>query len=102
MEKHAKYRDRAFTEILQHLFNGQMVSSVFYGRDRELGIAEDYMRSSSNLPLVFYGENGCGKTSIIAKVATMLREWLFKDRNCRPVVLLRFLGKSAVPGPILL
>jgi hypothetical protein len=37
MKKHAKYRDIFFAEVLQHLWNGIQGSSMFYGREIELG-----------------------------------------------------------------
>lgn len=37
MRKHAKYRDLFFAEVLQHLWNGIQGSSMFYGREDELG-----------------------------------------------------------------
>lgn len=49
---------------------------MFYGRELELEIASTYLRSSNDQPMIFYGENGCGKTSILARIATESRTWL--------------------------
>ncbi len=45
--------------------------------------------SSSRQPLVIYGESGCGKTSVMAKVASQAHTWM---SHTKPVLILRFLG----------
>lgn len=57
-------------------WNGIQGSNLFYGRDAELGLANEYLRSSNDQPMIFYGEHGCGKTSILARIATEARKWL--------------------------
>lgn len=92
MRKYDKYRDESFSEILQHLYNGKIGAEMFFGRVEELLVARDYLQSKNNFPLIFYGENGCGKTSIMAKIATECREWM--TDAVEPVLILRFLGTS--------
>ncbi|GMT33781.1 hypothetical protein PFISCL1PPCAC_25078, partial [Pristionchus fissidentatus] len=92
MAKHAQQRDPLFSEVLQHLDNVRNVSAAFFGRMEQLEIAEQYMLSTSNLPIILQGENGCGKTALLAKIACSIRGWL--GDTCDPVIVLRFLGTS--------
>lgn len=105
MRKNAKYRDVFFAEILQHLWNGVQGSHLFFGREQELDLAKEYINSEGAKPLIFYGQHGCGKTSILAKIATETNNWIMElkneenegeiqRRNYDPVLILRFLGTS--------
>ncbi|VDK17375.1 unnamed protein product [Anisakis simplex] len=87
VKKHEKYRERLFSEVLQHISNALAVSAMFFGRDNELRVAENYVRST-----YLKGENGCGKTSTLAKIAREIRHW-YSD-EVEPVIVLRFLGTS--------
>lgn len=108
MRKNAKYRDAFFAEILQHLWNGIQGSHLFFGREEELNLAKEYLKSKEATPLIFYGEHGCGKTAILAKIATETIKWIIEPKNddnemeiqktcynkIEPVLILRFLATS--------
>ncbi|KAF2895446.1 hypothetical protein ILUMI_10727 [Ignelater luminosus] len=81
------------TEILQHLHACNNSVKVFYGREEDLERIRNYMLDDSDKPLVLYGEGGCGKTSLLAKAASMstAKEWF---KNKRPVSVIRFLGTT--------
>ncbi|GAB0097357.1 NACHT domain-containing protein [Sergentomyia squamirostris] len=80
------------TEILQHLHACNNADKVFYGREDELAHIKGYMLGDSEKPLVLYGEGGCGKTSLLAKSASLfMKEW-FKE--AKPVSIIRFLGTT--------
>lgn len=80
------------TEILQHLHACNNSVKVFYGREENLERIENYMLNYSEKPLVLYGEGGCGKTSLLAKSASLaLTDW-FKE--CKPINIVRFLGTT--------
>lgn len=49
------------------------------------------MLGDSEKPLVLYGEGGCGKTSLLAKSASLCIEWFKGDR---PLTIVRFLGTT--------
>lgn len=49
----------------------------------------DYM---SSVIFCEQGENGCGKTSTLAKIAREMRNWYCNGE--KPVIVLRFLGTS--------
>lgn len=81
------------TEILQHLHACNNSVKVFYGREDSLETIENYMLGDSDKILILYGEGGCGKTSLLAKSASMStsKGW-FKNR--RPISIIRFLGTT--------
>lgn len=108
MRKHAKFRDAFFVEVLQHLWNGITASSHFFGREGELKTGQEYLKSSNDTPMicwlqttiiidffVVYGEHGCGKTSILARIATECRRWYQAGGQVDPILILRFLGTTA-------
>lgn len=81
MKKQAKYRDAFFAEVLQHLWNATQSSNLFFGRKNELTLARRYLTNELiNIPLIFYGEHGCGKTSMLAKIATEARSWFYNEK----------------------
>ena len=62
-----------------------------------------YIQGSSKQPLVLWGEGGCGKSSMLAKIAADSTIWL-ASKNCTPIRLVRFLGTtpdSSSIGPLL-
>ena len=72
--------------------------SVFRGREEVLESVRKYLvHGKSNQPLVIYGESGCGKTSVLSKVASLAHTWL---SGVRPVVILRYLGNFATKSLI--
>ncbi|XP_066597814.1 NACHT and WD repeat domain-containing protein 2 isoform X2 [Prorops nasuta] len=80
------------TEILQHLHACNNSVKVFYGREDTLVRIKEYMLDDSEKPLVFYGEGGCGKTSLLAKSAGLsYTTWL---TGKKPINVIRFLGTT--------
>ncbi|XP_050685594.1 NACHT and WD repeat domain-containing protein 2 [Leptidea sinapis] len=80
------------TEILQHLHACNNSVKVFHGREPDLNFIEDYMKNTSDKPLVLYGEGGCGKTSLLAKSSAMSLDTWFGE--VRPTNIIRFLGTT--------
>ena len=53
---------------------------------------KNYMLGTNDKPLVFYGEGGCGKTSLLAKSAGLSNTvWLVSKK---PISIIRFLGTT--------
>jgi len=53
--------------------------------------------------LVLWGEGGCGKSSMLAKIASESSSW-FPTKNCTPIRVVRFLGTtpdSSSIGPLI-
>ncbi|XP_055855708.1 NACHT and WD repeat domain-containing protein 2 [Episyrphus balteatus] len=80
------------TEILQHLHACNNSVKVFYGREENLEHIKRYMLGDSDKPLVLYGEGGCGKTSLLAKSASLVASDWFVSK--RPINVIRFLGTT--------
>ncbi|KAL7293010.1 hypothetical protein TKK_0013456 [Trichogramma kaykai] len=80
------------TEILQHLHACNNSVKIFYGREENLERIKNYMLGNNEKPLVFYGEGGCGKTSLLAKSAGLSNTvWLATKK---PISIIRFLGTT--------
>ena len=62
---------------------------AFRGREDILSSVELYLSKPATEPLVLYGLSGSGKTSVLAKSASLAHHWL---RSMSPVVIVRFLG----------
>ena len=78
-------------------------SQDFQGRTDILERVRNYIQGSSKQPLVLWGEGGCGKSSMLAKIAAESTTW-FSSRPCTPIRLVRFLGTtpdSSSIGPLL-
>lgn len=80
------------TEILQHLHACMNSVKVFYGREESLDRIKNYMLSDSTKPMVLFGEGGCGKTSMLAKAASLATSDWFAD--VKPISIIRFLGTT--------
>ncbi|ESO82088.1 hypothetical protein LOTGIDRAFT_135306 [Lottia gigantea] len=106
MAKHEKLaNDPVYSEPLQHLHACQQFCKVFQGREEVVEKIKDYINGSnqSNQPFILYGESGCGKTSLMAKGASQVRDW-FPDIKVEPMVIIRFLGttpRSSSINPLL-
>ncbi|XP_068248399.1 NACHT and WD repeat domain-containing protein 2 [Palaemon carinicauda] len=79
------------TEILQHLHACKNSVMVFYGREEELQRAEEYIKGPSQTPLLLHGAGGCGKTSLLSKIAANCFIWL---GEVKPILVIRFVGTS--------
>ncbi|XP_054714444.1 NACHT and WD repeat domain-containing protein 2-like [Uloborus diversus] len=83
------------TEILQHLQAGKSSVSTFQGREEELSKIKHYIQSDSVQPFVLHGKGGSGKTSLLAKAASMViigGAWC--PKGSKPILILRFLGTT--------
>ena len=90
------------TELLQHLHACNNSVTVFYGRVDELKRVHEYITGANNVPFVFFGEGGSGKTAIISKAAcNSVQDWLLPSK---PILIARYLGTtpdSSSLGPLL-
>ena len=94
---------RVYTEILQQMHVVNNFSQDFQGRTDIIERVRNYIQGSSKQPLVLWGEGGCGKSSMLAKVASESTSW-FPTKHCSPIRLVRFLGTtpdSSSIGPLL-
>ncbi|UYV69119.1 NWD2 [Cordylochernes scorpioides] len=80
------------TEILQHLHSCNNSVQIFQGREGELERIREYIQGPSDQVLVLHGRGGSGKTSLLAKGASMIVEW--SPPGSKPILILRFLGTT--------
>ncbi|XP_068719523.1 NACHT domain- and WD repeat-containing protein 1-like [Montipora capricornis] len=85
-------RDSFAEEVFQHGSFCQQKCRSFHGRSEFLDIAKKTVMEPERQSLVLYGESGCGKTSVMAKIATEVKQWL-GDQIA--IVVLRFIGTSS-------
>lgn len=65
-----------YVELIQQYQACKKLSKDFTGQQSVLNSVKDYICGSSNHPLIIHGPTGCGKSSLIAKVAEMSSTWL--------------------------
>ena len=88
---------RIVTEILQHSHSCNTVSRIFLGREEELQTIKEYVTGTGGSeerfkrPLLLHGLGGSGKTSLLAKAASLTMKWIGKPKG---IVVLRFLGTT--------
>ena len=67
---------------------------MFRGREDIIECIHDYITTECpRVPMVLHGMSGSGKTSIIAKAASLVHQWL---PDSKPVRVLRFLGEFLI------
>ena len=84
-------RDSFAEEIVQHGSFCQKKCRSFYGRKEFLAASKETLLDNETRAVILFGESGCGKTSIMAKIATQVKHWLGDESA---VVVLRFIGTS--------
>ena len=84
-------RDSFAEELFQHGSFCQKKCKSFHGRKKFLEASKKTLVEHDKHGVVLYGESGCGKTSIMAKIATEVKQWL-EDESA--IVVLRFIGTS--------
>lgn len=84
--------DPVTKEVLDHASFCLRKCKSFYGREDFLGTIRDgLVNSKGERVVVIHGQSGCGKTSILAKIAKDVKRWL-ENQTCFAVF--RFLGTS--------
>ncbi|XP_060071031.1 NACHT domain- and WD repeat-containing protein 1-like [Ylistrum balloti] len=78
-------------ECCQHVRFCQQKCENFCGRETTLAKIEAYIKSASTKPLIIHGASGCGKTSLVAMTASLIKTWM---SNTNPTVILRFIGTT--------
>lgn len=92
-EKEASEKeDSLVEEILQHALFCQKKGLACQGRDEFLqSVKQSLLDYRNQRVVILYGESGCGKTSVMAKIAVEIKKWL-EDESV--IVVLRFIGTS--------
>ncbi|XP_071851838.1 NACHT domain- and WD repeat-containing protein 1-like isoform X2 [Apostichopus japonicus] len=83
--------DVLYEDVAQHALFAQTRCKTFFGRKETLREVKDYLQSDLRQPLVFHGEPGIGKSSIIAKSLELLPKWM----DSHPAfIVYRFVGAT--------
>jgi WD40 repeat protein len=71
----------------------------FIGREKELGVVDNYLKKGKAVPIIVHGESGSGKSAFMAEA---LHRVLHNQNN--PVIVVRFIGAtpSSTVGRLLL
>lgn len=116
-------------EVLQHSHHANKVSSLVSGRAGELEMIRSYVVAgigkqrqdgerigghrdpdrASGLPMFIYGVDGTGKSSVLARAATLARDWILKARgssgerswDCEPCIIMRFVGTTPASSSLI-
>ncbi|KAF0313272.1 NACHT and WD repeat domain-containing protein 2 [Amphibalanus amphitrite] len=78
---------RLFHELMQQSLACKNRFSRFHGRPEMLVKIRRYLNNDSCVPLILHGRAGCGKSSLVAKVAEQCGNWLNN-----PQLSVRFIG----------
>ncbi|KAK9874009.1 hypothetical protein WA026_002362 [Henosepilachna vigintioctopunctata] len=78
-----------FEELNQQIGFCQKAAQCSINREKTLNEIKEYITTSSTSPLVLFGPGGCGKTTLLAKVAQCCSQWLPEA-----FLILRFIGIS--------
>jgi hypothetical protein len=62
-----------FQEVLDHAYFCNKTAEKFQGRIDILNQVKDYILAENSSPLLIYGDSGCGKTAIMAKVTSEVK-----------------------------
>lgn len=109
-------------EVLQHSHHASKVSGLVSGRASELEMIRSYIvaglampdqyeasnvankrtGTSNSLPMFIYGVDGTGKSSVLARAATLARDWITKAQgssgekswDSEPCIIMRFVGNT--------
>ncbi|XP_032219851.2 uncharacterized protein LOC5519197 [Nematostella vectensis] len=84
-------KDPLAEEVFSHLTFCLKKCEAFHGREEFLDSVKQALLSNGQRITVLYGESGCGKTSIMAKICALVKEWLRKEAVA---VVPRFVGIS--------
>lgn len=83
--------DSLTKEVLDHASFCLRKCHSFHGREEFLGTVRDGLLNNTERLVAIHGKSGCGKTSILAKIAKDVKHWLESDK-C--ITVFRFLGTS--------
>ena len=79
------------TEAEYHLNFCRLKIKNFIGRSNEIRALIEILRKKSNKPLIIHGLSGCGKTTMMAYLASNLKKWTFEP-NKEVKIILRLIG----------
>lgn len=88
--KNPKLDDALFEEVVQHLACCRKICSSCCVPRAALDSIKGYVTGQGNTPLVIHGQQGSGKTSLVAMAANKTQSWIGNEA----AVVVRFLGTT--------
>lgn len=88
--KESRPDDKLFEEVAQHTVCCRQLCSSSHDQSRCLDGIKGYVTGQENSPLVVHGQQGSGKTSLVALVAKECPSWVGSE----VAVILRFIGTT--------
>ena len=86
--------DPVYDEQLDHLVRVVKYSSTFVGMEDGIAAVQQYLASPQTTPFVVVGRSGCGKTSLMCRVASLVEEQAAAAGRPTPILVPRLLGTS--------
>jgi hypothetical protein len=83
--------EEIFDEVFQHGIFCQKKCKAFHGRKPFLEDIKNGIENGSTT-FILHGESGCGKTSVMAKLASSMKKWI---GDPKATLVLRFIGTTA-------
>ncbi|XP_017775485.1 PREDICTED: NACHT and WD repeat domain-containing protein 2 isoform X1 [Nicrophorus vespilloides] len=84
-----------FEELNQQTTFCQKAAQCSVNREKTISDIKNYILTENHSPLVIYGPGGCGKTTLLARIAQCTSQWLPES-----FLVLRFVGISAQSSTI--
>uniref|UniRef100_A0A8C5WG25 NACHT and WD repeat domain-containing protein 2 n=1 Tax=Leptobrachium leishanense TaxID=445787 RepID=A0A8C5WG25_9ANUR len=84
------FRNQRNEEILEHAKHCHTLVKCFMGQETFLRELEECTRSAAGHLIVLHGDQGSGKSSITAKVASLAKQWIDGDLR----IVTRFIGTT--------
>ncbi|KAM8939444.1 uncharacterized protein RCH25_053088 [Pelodytes ibericus] len=84
------FRNQRNDEILEHAHHCRTLINSFTGRETFLKEVEGLVKSINGHLIIVHGEQGIGKSSVVAKVVSLAKQWIAGDLR----VVTRFIGHT--------
>ena len=83
--------EEVFDEVFEHGIFCQKKYKSFHGREPFLEDVKNEIENGATT-LILHGQSGCGKTSVMAKIASSVKKWI---GDPKATLVLRFIGTTA-------
>lgn len=86
--KNSALENKLFEEVAQHSLHCRELCSSLHNQSKSLDRVKSYITGQGNYPLVVHGQQGSGKTSLVAMAASASPSWVGPE----VAVIVRFIG----------
>lgn len=88
--KNSTLDDKLFEEVAQHALCCRQLCSSLHDHSKSLDMIKSYVTGQGNSPFVVHGQQGSGKTTLVAMAAYSSPSWVGSE----VAVIVRFLGTT--------